>query len=581
MRAPPVQCDTQWCPAPCVGCAWRTRHCQLVQSVPRHKKRAVQPAGRTARASAASDVQGTGARSQPQMRRTFAEVRAAAEARMSALMGDIAQRLAASSGGAQSASADPTAELRGRLEAAIEVMQEGLVERDTEVRLLLLAALAGEHILYLGPPGTAKSELGRRLAQLYDGPFFERLLTRFSVPEELFGPLSMRALEDDRYVRQTDGYLPAASVAFIDEVFKANSAILNTLLTILNERLFDNGADRVRVPLVCLVGASNELPESEELDALYDRFLIRRRVAQVSAEGLPALLNGSAQALVLAAADPGDGADGAGSAIAGALSDEDFGGRQRRVSLTQQDFARVRRQAASAVAVPEEVVDLLADLREHLQDKCEPPVYVSDRRLVKAVALMQVAAYTSGRSVVSLYDCLLLQHVLWQRPDEAPRIADWLVARLAVGDNLKSLDYSFSGMFSRAMNSSADGTVRAAADLTADVGALAGVLAAELAAMGAPAAGGAALAGHELWLGREEAEALVAAIRPKQANVRKGLEELLFEAALGTEEPPELLLLTQLLPRRWSAYLRSAPVDDVRRLSTRKVPATSAPYATP
>ena len=90
--------------------------------------------------------------------------------------------------------------------------------------------------------------------------FFERLLTRFSVPEELFGPLSMRGLENDQYVRQTEGYLPTATVAFVDEVFKANSAILNSLLTILNERLFDNGNERVKVPLLCLVGASNELP---------------------------------------------------------------------------------------------------------------------------------------------------------------------------------------------------------------------------------------------------------------------------------------------------------------------------------
>lgn len=95
----------------------------------------------------------------------------------------------------------------------------------------------------------------------------------------------MRALENDEYVRQTDGYLPQATVAFIDEIFKANSAILNTLLTILNERLFDNGAVRVRVPLLCLVGASNELPESEELDALYDRFLVRKEVKQVSSGG--------------------------------------------------------------------------------------------------------------------------------------------------------------------------------------------------------------------------------------------------------------------------------------------------------
>ena len=155
----------------------------------------------------------------------------------------------------------------------------------TQVRLLLLAAMAGEHILLIGPPGTAKSEVGRRLSKLISGSYFERLLTRFSVPEELFGPLSMRALEDDKYVRQTRGYLPEAEVAFIDEIFKANSAILNTLLTLVNERLFDNGSTRVRVPLLTTVAASNELPESEELDALYDRFLVRRQVSQVSASG--------------------------------------------------------------------------------------------------------------------------------------------------------------------------------------------------------------------------------------------------------------------------------------------------------
>lgn len=143
--------------------------------------------------------------------------------------------------------------LRNKIIKAIYKLQDGLLEREIEVRLLLLAALCGEHLLLLGPPGTAKSELSRRLSSLCGGKYFERLLTRFSVPEELFGPLSMKGLENDEYIRQIEGYLPTAEVAFIDEIFKANSAILNALLTLLNERLFDNGNARIKSPLLCLV----------------------------------------------------------------------------------------------------------------------------------------------------------------------------------------------------------------------------------------------------------------------------------------------------------------------------------------
>ena len=264
-----------------------------------------------------------------------------------------------------------TVSLRSRIQSSITSMERNLVERETEVRLLLLAALSGEHVLFIGPPGTAKSELGRRLSKLCAGSFFERLLTKFSVPEELFGPLSMRALEDDRYIRQTEGYLPDATVAFIDEIFKANSAILNTLLTVLNERLFDNGSERTRIPLLCLVGASNELPESEELNALYDRFLIRKEVKQVTSGGLVALLS--------SAGTPREGNEEA-----------EKGTEEQQSGLLLTDFEETRHKARKEVSIPPQVVHLMADLRSWLQNKCEPPVYVSDRRLVKAVDLMRV-----------------------------------------------------------------------------------------------------------------------------------------------------------------------------------------------
>ncbi len=292
------------------------------------------------------------------------------------------------------------ADLTARLRALRDGLLTGLVERDVAIRLALIAALAGEHLLMVGPPGTAKSLVARRLHLAFDqASYFERLLTRFTVPEELFGPLSIKGLEEDRYERLTSSYLPTASIAFLDEIFKANSAILNALLTLLNEREFDNGTKRERAPLIAVVGASNELPEGEELDALFDRFLLRLHVGPVSKAGFPTLLG---------------------------LRGEPTPGTVAALRLTAADLVAVQ-GAAQAVAVPDDVVALLCDLR----DWCiAEGVEVSDRRWRKVVKLLQVSALTNGRQAVSIWDCWLLQHCLWNEPETHQKLYDWYAARV-------------------------------------------------------------------------------------------------------------------------------------------------------
>ena len=186
--------------------------------------------------------------------------------------------------------------LREKIEKNLEILNSGLVGKEKVMKLGLLSILSGENMILVGPPGTAKSEISRRLREILADPdsetYFEYLFTKFTTPEEIFGPLSIKQLQNDKFERNTEGYMPSSRIVFLDEIFKANSSILNTLLTILNERVFHNGLKREKTPLISLIGASNELPfENDELTALYDRFLIRAVVGYVSDDEIETLLD--------------------------------------------------------------------------------------------------------------------------------------------------------------------------------------------------------------------------------------------------------------------------------------------------
>lgn len=333
---------------------------------------------------------------------------------------------------------------RARLARLLETLEAGLVERRQVLRLSLLAALAGEHTLLIGPPGTAKSALARRIhLAFHEARYFERLLTRFTVPEELFGPLSIRALEEDRYERHVAGFLPDAEVAFIDEVFKANSAILNALLTLLNEREFDNGAGRVRCPLISVIGATNQVPEDEVAEAFFDRFLLRLTVGPVSAQGFRALLEqagcgaqgvGGLEAGLLDSSVLASGAvDGSPGAVDGSPGAGDAGSANDAARLGARQLGAAERAALAAAAqrvvVPDELLARLAELRTWL---AEEQHYVSDRRWVKIAHLLRVAAASEGRAAVAEWDLGLVPPCIAADPALQQAVADWLTTRLGI-----------------------------------------------------------------------------------------------------------------------------------------------------
>src|SRR5215467_12635433 len=185
------------------------------------------------------------------------------------------------------AHAETVARLRSEV---IEVLKQRFVGRDEVIDLIALAVVAGEHLFLYGPPGTAKSALIRQFATAVRGRYFEYLLTRFSEPNEVFGPIDLVRLREGTVATVTTGMLPEGEFVFLDELFNANSAILNNLLTVLNERVYRRGAEIHQLPLLSLFAASNHLPEDEALRALFDRFLLRCHVENLPRDAMPRLL---------------------------------------------------------------------------------------------------------------------------------------------------------------------------------------------------------------------------------------------------------------------------------------------------
>ncbi len=262
---------------------------------------------------------------------------------------------------------DSAAEVR----AALAEASKGLVEREALVELIALAVVAGEHLLVIGPPGTAKSEAVRRVARCFGGSYFEYLLGRFTEPNEIFGPVDLRKLREGLVETETRGMLPEADVAFLDEVFLGSTAILNTLLAILNERTFRRGHTDVAVPLRVCVGASNTLPDEPSLAAFADRFLLRVFIESVPDPRLEELLvsGWSLQSTERSSLAPLEALDH--------LARETL---RADLSVIQPRLAQMVRMLRSA------------------------GVMLSDRRVVKLQRLVAAAAALAGRAVPGMED---------------------------------------------------------------------------------------------------------------------------------------------------------------------------------
>lgn len=291
--------------------------------------------------------------------------------------------------------------LQDRIKALVAAVSADMFEREEIIAVALLGALCGQNTFLYGPPGTAKSLISRRIACAFESPtYFEYLMHRFSTPEEVFGPVSIKALKEDHYVRKTERYLPKAEFAFLDEIWKSSPAILNTLLTLINERIFRNGESIEQAPLKALIAASNETPDPHQgLEALYDRFIIRLMVGPITER---------------------------------AHFDQLLASRPTAAERAIPEHLRVKpeewqswAEGIHTVRLSAETLTIVHLIRDKLAERHEAlKVYVSDRRWQRAAMLMKASAFFNGREETNHADAILLKHCLWTHDDNRQAVVD-------------------------------------------------------------------------------------------------------------------------------------------------------------
>lgn len=273
---------------------------------------------------------------------------------------------------------------------------EPFTGREEEGKVIVLTLLAREHAVLIGEPGTAKSAMIRRVSELLNARFFSYLLTRFTEPSELFGPIDIKALEEGKYVRITSGKLPSVEIAFLDEIFKANSAILNALNTLLQERVLYDGYSEISVPLWSLFGASNEIPEESELTAFYDRFLLRHFVKPVPENLWKDLLDKS-----------------------WTLERSTYFAEKRRAEpvMDMKELKKFHEAVLNTDLEP--VKHKLTKLFAAFESR---GIHVSDRRKGKALKVIASNAVLEGRSRASEQDLMVLKYLIPGDWDELEKV---------------------------------------------------------------------------------------------------------------------------------------------------------------